>query len=100
MSTIFLSFYFPPDLSAGSFRATALVDSLLKKNPKTKVHVVTTFPNRYSDYEIENKENILAHEEKDNLIIHRINLPRFNSGFIGHGAKRYSYRFRYFKPSV
>ena len=96
MSTIFLSFYFPPDLSAGSFRATALVNSLLKKNLKTKVHVVTTFPNRYSDYKIENKENILAHEEKDNLIIHRINLPRFNSGFIGQGLSFCFYAYKAF----
>jgi glycosyltransferase involved in cell wall biosynthesis len=46
-----LSFYFTPDLSAGSFRATALVRALRERAPTgTAIDVVTTQPNRYSSY--------------------------------------------------
>ena len=50
MRILLLSFYFRPDLSAGSFRATALVDALLKAHPGVEIDVVTTLPNRYSAF--------------------------------------------------
>ena len=51
MRLLFVTFYFPPDLSAGSFRATALVDALLERGPRDlKIDVLTTAPNRYHTF--------------------------------------------------
>jgi len=46
-----LSFYYRPDLSAGSFRASALVDALLQSLPSgAAIDVITTAPNRYRTF--------------------------------------------------
>ncbi|UVL79876.1 glycosyltransferase family 4 protein [Pseudomonas putida] len=51
MNILILSFYYPPDLSAGSFRTMALVNSLLKDTEKpVTITVLTTQPSRYSTY--------------------------------------------------
>ncbi|MFP3500063.1 glycosyltransferase WbuB, partial [Pseudomonas sp. SIMBA_059] len=48
---LFLSFYYPPDLSAGSFRAEALVKALLDNvGDHVEIDVVTTQPNRYHTF--------------------------------------------------
>jgi glycosyltransferase involved in cell wall biosynthesis len=45
---LILTYYFPPDLSAGSFRAEALVRSLVAEGGgDIAIDVVTTMPNRY-----------------------------------------------------
>ncbi|MBO6848893.1 MAG: glycosyltransferase family 4 protein [Marinobacter sp.] len=44
---LLLTYYFPPDLSAGSFRAEALANALLVADPSLKLDIVTTEPNRY-----------------------------------------------------
>lgn len=44
---LLLTYYFPPDLSAGSFRAKALADALLAADPGLKLDIITTEPNRY-----------------------------------------------------
>jgi len=74
---LILSFYFKPDLCAGSFRTSALVDELLKNAPGD-VHfdVVTTLPNRYSSFSVDAEET----ESSDRLKIHRVKLPSHNSG--------------------
>jgi len=54
LKILVLSFYFRPDLSAGSFRTTAVVDALKQKMPADgQVDVLTTLPNRYSSFSIE-----------------------------------------------
>ena len=77
LKILVLSFYFRPDLSAGSFRTTALVDALKQKMPADgQVDVLTTLPNRYSSFSIE-----AATEEKTpGLSIVRIALPPHQSG--------------------
>jgi len=46
-----LSFYYWPDLSAGSFRATALARALRERAPPaTHIDVLTTLPNRYASF--------------------------------------------------
>ncbi|WP_225932894.1 glycosyltransferase family 4 protein [Pseudomonas oryzicola] len=51
MNILILSFYYPPDLSAGSFRTKALVNSLVKdSDKKVTVTVLTTQPSRYQSY--------------------------------------------------
>lgn len=50
MRLLILSFYFPPDLSAGSFRTKALVDALRRARPDIEIDVITTVPNRYYNH--------------------------------------------------
>lgn len=79
MKILILSFYFQPDLCAGSFRCTALVNELMKKlPPNATVDVISTLPNRYKSF----AADAPAHEQKDNLQIHRIALPTHKSGMI------------------
>ena len=44
---LLLTYYFPPDLSAGSFRAEALANALIAADPTLQLDVLTTEPNRY-----------------------------------------------------
>jgi glycosyltransferase involved in cell wall biosynthesis len=51
MRLLFLTFYFRPDLSAGSFRATSLVGELAASpGPIESIEVLSTMPNRYSTF--------------------------------------------------
>ncbi|GAB3563911.1 glycosyltransferase family 4 protein [Spirosoma luteolum] len=51
MTILYLTFYFEPDLCAGSFRNTPLVDELARQlTPADTIHVVTTQPNRYQSF--------------------------------------------------
>lgn len=48
MRLLFISFYYPPDFSAGSFRSKALVDALQReKGGNLQIDIITTMPNRY-----------------------------------------------------
>ena len=79
MRIIVLSFYYRPDLCAGSFRATALIKALLPKMPAdTEVELITTLPNRYSSFPGEAPEL----EKSPGLTIHRIRIPAHNSGMV------------------
>jgi glycosyltransferase involved in cell wall biosynthesis len=72
-----LSFYYTPDLSAGSFRAAALVDALLNcLPPNSQIDVVTTLPNRYSSFSVDAS----AIENHPGLHVCRIALPSHQSG--------------------
>ena len=71
-----LTFYFAPDLSAGSFRATALVRALRAAAPPgTEIDVVTTQPNRYRSYAREAPTT----ETFEGCEIHRVALPAHQS---------------------
>lgn len=79
MRILFLSFYFEPDLSAGSFRATALINALSILLPDgAHIDVVTTQPNRYHTF----KSQSLALEEKNKVSVHRVQLPAHKNGFV------------------
>lgn len=79
MRILFLSFYYSPDLCAGSFRATQLVNALLDILPEdAHIDVISTQPNRYSSYHIDAPEL----EESSNLTIHRIKVPAHKSGML------------------
>lgn len=74
---LILSFYYQPDLSAGSFRTTALVEALLEQQfCKIKIDVITTLPNRYNSFE----SRALAEENVGQLNIRRVKLPSHHSG--------------------
>lgn len=73
-----LSYYYNPDLSAGSFRMQALVYSLLKKAKNIeKITVVCSSPSRYDSYQVSAKEL----EFNDKLQIIRIPKIIKNSNF-------------------
>lgn len=74
MRIVLFSFYFSPDLCAGSFRCTALVEQL--KALDVDVDVITTMPNRYASFAAQAP----AYEEQGRVRIHRITLPSHNSG--------------------
>lgn len=79
MKILYLTFYFEPDLCAGSFRNTPLVYELNKKlNEGDEVHVITTMPNRYKSF----KEDALEAEQIGKLFIQRIPIPEHQSGFL------------------
>jgi len=88
MKILFLSFYFPPDLCAGSFRAGALLDALLAAMPEdTVIEMITTLPNRYSSFNSQAKEV----EVGKHVCIHRIKLPLHKSGMLDQAKAFLSY---------
>lgn len=79
MRILILSFYYQPDLSAGSFRNTALVDQLIKHSPPgSHIDVIATLPNRYAQYSVQ----ALRRENGTNFTIHRIDIPSHKNGMV------------------
>lgn len=78
MKLLLLTFYFHPDLSAGSFRATALTKALKEIDPSIEVDVITTLPNRYSSF----STDAPVIEQADGVIVRRIELPAHKSGML------------------
>lgn len=79
MNILVLSFYYTPDLSAGSFRTAAFVQALLNKfSDDVHVDVVTTLPNRYKTFSSKAKSN----EKNEKVEIFRIKLPSHKSGML------------------
>ncbi len=90
MKILVLSFYYKPDLCAGSFRTTALIKELRDINgSKTdiSIDVVSTLPNRYASFSAEAPE----FEERDNVRVHRIALPAHNSGMLDQAKAFFNY---------
>ena len=78
MNVLLLTYYFAPDLSAGSFRNTPLAYELARQvGDLGSVHVVTTQPNRYQSFRAEAD----ADEQHGNLRINRVSVPTHTSGF-------------------
>ncbi|HCG7066416.1 glycosyltransferase WbuB [Vibrio parahaemolyticus] len=76
---LILSYYYEPDLSACSFRTTALVRHLTEKYPELEIDILTTLPSRYSSYRPTDVSSI----EQSNVHVHRIAVPEFNVGLKG-----------------
>lgn len=76
---LLLTFYYPPDLSAGSFRAKALTRALLEECSDLQVDVLTAEPSRYGSY----APQAQSEEQHDRLAIKRIPLPKHRSGALG-----------------
>lgn len=76
---LLLTFFYPPDLSAGSFRAEALIKALRNHaDVGMQIDVLTTQPNRYHSHASEAPEV----ESLDGVRIRRIPLPGHQSGFV------------------
>lgn len=88
---LLLTFYYEPDLCAGSFRATSLINSLgAVINKDDEVDIVTTIPNRYSTYKVDSK----AFEKKGNISIQRIQLRSHKSGLVDQAISFSTYFFK------
>lgn len=77
MKILILTFYYPPDLCAGSFRVGQLVSAIDKERDEgIFVEVISTMPNRYNTY----KPESIADQDDGNIKIHRVELPNHKSG--------------------
>lgn len=84
---VYLTFYFRPDLCAGSFRNSPLALELAKQDKNVLIDVYTTQPNRYSTFDVDAPE----FEQFDNLRIHRITLPPHKSGMLDQVFSFFNY---------
>ena len=77
MKILYLTYYFRPDLCAGSFRNSSLFEAVLDQIGEGDfVHVITTVPNRYGSYSVEG----LKEETGKNYRIDRLTVPMHASG--------------------
>jgi glycosyltransferase involved in cell wall biosynthesis len=85
MTLLYLTFYFEPDLSAGSFRNTALVKELGRQlRAGDTIHVVTTQPNRYSSFrQAAPEKEVYVTPSGCRVTIHRVKVPAHDSSFWG-----------------
>lgn len=81
MKILFLTYYFEPDLCAGSFRNTSLFKALkLQLQSSDVLDVITTHPNRYDSYKVETESK---EKRGENVSIHRIRIPNHENGLLG-----------------
>lgn len=79
MKILYLTYYFRPDLCAGSFRNSSLFEAVLEQLGENDfVHVITTIPNRYGSYRVEG----LKEETGKNYRIDRLTVPMHASGMV------------------
>lgn len=79
MRILVISFYYEPDLCAGSFRVTAFVNAMLNQLPTdAHIDVITTLPNRYSSFTSEAPE----FENHQRVTVRRISLSAHKSGML------------------
>lgn len=79
MKILVLSYFFRPDLSAGSFRSAALIESLKKNHPNVQVEVITSRPNRYKGF----TDECASVEEDGNVTIYRADVNNKYNGMVG-----------------
>lgn len=96
MRILFLSFYYHPDLSAGSFRNTALVAALKYQLPAgSHIDVITTVPSRYASFSVDTPQ----HEEAEGVTIQRIKLPEHKSGMLDQSRAFITFAYKTIKLS-
>lgn len=79
MRLLIISFYYAPDLCAGSFRTQGFVEALNELNDKDlKVDILTTTPNRYKSFKVKAK----SFEQIGNVQINRIKIASHQSGML------------------
>ena len=88
MRVLILSFHFPPDLSAGSFRTQALIEAFEPNlDEKCSIDVLTTFPNRYTNFKIQTND----FKKKKNVNIFRVALKKPNNGILNQILNFFQY---------
>jgi glycosyltransferase involved in cell wall biosynthesis len=79
LKIVFFTFYYPPDLCAGSFRAISLAKFLSNRlSVNDELHIITTHPNRYQNHRVK-ADNI---EIDGKVTVHRISVPGHKSGML------------------
>ena len=79
MRILFLSYYFSPDLCAGSFRATSLAEAIVRiLGSAGEIEVISTIPNRYRSFSID--APLL--ESSEGMTIRRVKVPLHRSGML------------------
>jgi glycosyltransferase involved in cell wall biosynthesis len=79
MKILVLTFYFPPDLSAGAFRMKGFVPALARMLPAgSEIHVLTTRPNRYHSFTVD----VPDEEWSGPVLIRRFAVPAHRSGLL------------------
>lgn len=79
MRILIVTFYYEPDLCAGSFRASAFIRALKRSvTANDSIDIVTTMPNRYGSFRAE----AFDFERNENITIKRIKVPPHKSGLI------------------
>lgn len=97
MKILIFTFYFKPDLCAGSFRMSAFVDALQKRlNSEDRVDIFTTMPNRYATF---STESLKEEQLSENIYIRRIKMPEHKSGFMDQARSFTVYFFSALKWS-
>ncbi len=92
MKILVISFHYAPDLCAGSFRSTALVEQLVQHADEgVHIEVMTSLPHRYASYAAEAAQT----ESQPGLTIQRIALPQHHSGMLDQ-----AWAFLYFAWAV
>lgn len=92
MRILFLTYFFPPDLSAGSFRAKALVDELLRCGPRNlQIDIISTIPNRYVSHVPEDEVDTDTVGREERVHLTRVTLPRVRRGFSGQVRSFFRY---------
>jgi glycosyltransferase involved in cell wall biosynthesis len=88
---LIVTFYYDPDLSAGSFRATSLVGALRERAPAgTHIDVLTSLPNRYKSF----VQQAAKLERSEGLEIRRIELPGHRSDMLGQSRAFFTFAQR------
>lgn len=88
LKILLLTFYYHPDLCAGSFRNTALLKELIKQNHKYYgFDLITTVPTRYSSFSAEARQ----FEQFESATIHRVKLPLHDSGMLDQSKAFFRY---------
>ncbi|WP_338875071.1 glycosyltransferase family 4 protein [Spirosoma sp. SC4-14] len=93
MNVLYLTFYYEPDLCAGSFRNTPLIRELASQlQMNDTIHVVTTQPNRYQSF----KQIALPYQEWQcesgaRVRIDRVAVPAHASGLTDQIRSFWSY---------
>jgi glycosyltransferase involved in cell wall biosynthesis len=94
LKILILSYHYQPDLSAGSFRNTALVAELKQQLPhNSKIEVITTLPSRYGSFSVEAP----SYEQHDGITIHRIKVPSHMNGMIDQSRAFLVYSYHVMK---
>lgn len=76
---VFLTYFFEPDLSAGSFRNSSLVKVLgpMAEEKDCVIDVFTSTPNRYETFQVQAHE---GDEVRENVSIHRFSTVQLGKG--------------------
>ncbi len=88
MKILFLTFYYKPDLCAGSFRSQSLIKALNEAiTPHDEVTLLTTMPQRYQSFIVDAQ----ASEYDGRVKVERFKIPVHNSGFVDQIKSFYSF---------